>query len=62
MFAARLRDHPNVVYDTSTFSVFDQLELFARVPAERIVFASDVPYGRPVGALYTALRSAPGPG
>jgi hypothetical protein len=56
MFASTLRDHPNVVYDTSTFSVFDQLDLFARVPAERIVFASDVPYGRPVGALYTALR------
>lgn len=58
MFASRLRHHPNVVYDTSTFSVFDQLELFARVPAERIVFASDVPYGRPVGALHTALRMA----
>jgi uncharacterized protein len=56
MFASRLRDHPNIVYDTSTFSVFDQLELFARVPAERIVFASDVPYGRPIGALFTALR------
>lgn len=56
MFAAKLRDHPNIVYDTSTFSVFDQLELFARVPAERIVFASDVPYGRPLGALHTALR------
>jgi uncharacterized protein len=56
MFASRLRDHPNVVFDTSTFSVFDQLELFARVPAERIVFASDVPYGRPLGALHTALR------
>jgi hypothetical protein len=56
MFASRLGDHPNVVYDTSTFSVFDQLELFARVPAERIVFASDVPYGRPLGALYAALR------
>ena len=56
MFASRLGEHPNVVYDTSTFSVFDQLELFARVPAERIVFASDVPYGRPLGALYTALR------
>ncbi|MFZ0091669.1 MAG: amidohydrolase family protein [Solirubrobacteraceae bacterium] len=56
MFASRLHEHPNVVYDTSTFSVFDQLELFARVPAERIVFASDVPYGRPLGALYTALR------
>ncbi len=58
MFAARLAHHPNVVYDTSTFSVFDQLELFARVPAERIVFASDVPYGRPLGALHTVLRIA----
>jgi hypothetical protein len=56
MFASRLRDHPGIVYDTSTFSVFDQLELFARVPVERIVLASDVPYGRPFGALYTALR------
>ena len=58
MFASRLADHPNVVYDTSTFSVFDQIELFARVPAERIVFASDVPYGRPIGALHSALRIA----
>jgi predicted TIM-barrel fold metal-dependent hydrolase len=58
MFASRLADHPNVVYDTSTFSVFDQIELFARVPAERIVFASDVPYGRPVGALHSVLRIA----
>ncbi len=58
MFVSRLADHPSVLYDTSTFSVFDQLELFARVPAERIVFASDVPYGRPLGALHTALRLA----
>ncbi len=58
MFASKLADHPNIVYDTSTFSVFDQLELFARVPVERIVFASDVPYGRPLGALHTALRVA----
>jgi predicted TIM-barrel fold metal-dependent hydrolase len=58
LFASRLADHPNVLYDTATFSVFDQLELFARVPVERIVFASDVPYGRPVGALYAALRIA----
>ena len=58
MFASRLADHPNVVYDTSTFSVFDQLELFARVPVERIVYASDAPYGRPLGGLYAALRLA----
>jgi uncharacterized protein len=58
MFVARLADHPSVFYDTSTFSVFDQLELFARVPVERIVFASDVPYGRPLGGLHTVLRIA----
>jgi hypothetical protein len=58
IFASRLAGHPKTFYDTSTFSVFDQLELFARVPVERIVFASDVPYGRPVGALYAALRIA----
>jgi hypothetical protein len=38
--------------------VFDQIELFARVPVERVVFASDVPYGRPIGALHAALRIA----
>jgi uncharacterized protein len=58
MFASRLADHPNILYDTSTFSVFDLIELFARVPAERIVFASDVPYGRPLGAVHTVLRIA----
>jgi uncharacterized protein len=58
MFASRLRDHPGILYDTSTFSVFDQLELFARIPAERIVFASDVPYGRPISALHIILRMA----
>jgi uncharacterized protein len=58
MFASRLADHPRIFYDTSTFSVFDQLELFARVPLERIVYASDVPYGRPAGAMFTALRLA----
>ena len=58
MFAHRLADHPNVLYDTSCFSPLDLVELFARVPAERIVFAFDVPYGRPVGGLYAAMRVA----
>jgi hypothetical protein len=56
MFATRLADHPAALYDTSCLSPFDVIELFARVPAERIVFASDVPYGRPALALYMALR------
>ena len=34
------------------------IELFARVPAERIVFASDPPYGMPATTLYMALRVA----
>jgi hypothetical protein len=34
------------------------IELFARVPAERIVFASDVPYGRPIGGLFQTMRVA----
>ena len=58
MFAARLAGHPRVVYDTSCFSAIDLIELFARVPAERIVFASDVPYGRPLGGLFQTMRVA----
>jgi hypothetical protein len=57
MFAEKLAEHPAVLYDTSCFSCFDVVELFARVPAERIVFASDVPYGRPVSGLFQALRA-----
>ena len=58
MFASRLTDHPAVLYDTSAFSALDVLELFARVPAERIVFASDSPYGHPMPSLYVAMRAA----
>ena len=51
------RDSPTIppcVYDTACFSAVDLVELFARVPAERIVFASDMPYGRPVVGLFHA--------
>lgn len=58
MFAETLAEHPAVLYDTSCLSTFDVVELFARVPAERIVFASDVPYGRPISGLFQALRVA----
>jgi hypothetical protein len=58
MFAVRLADHPAALYDTSCWSALDLIELFARVPAERIVFGSDMPYGRPVGGLFQTLRVA----
>jgi hypothetical protein len=47
-----------VLYDISCFFPLDVIELFARVPAERIVFASDPPYGLPATTLYMALRVA----
>lgn len=55
---SRLADHPGVLYDISCFFPLDVIELFARVPAERIVFASDPPYGLPATTLYLALRVA----
>lgn len=53
-----LADHPRVLYDTSCFHPLDVLTLLARVPAERVVFGSDPPYGDPAGGLFLAIRSA----
>ncbi|MEA2152188.1 MAG: uncharacterized protein QOI18_421 [Solirubrobacteraceae bacterium] len=58
ILTTRLADHPGVLYDMSCFFPLDVMELFARVPAERIVFGSDPPYGRPATTLYLALRLA----
>jgi uncharacterized protein len=58
ILTSRLADHPGVLYDTSCFFPIDVVELFARVPAERIVFASDPPYGLSASGLYLALRVA----
>jgi predicted TIM-barrel fold metal-dependent hydrolase len=58
ILTTRLADHPSILYDISCFFPLDVIELFARVPAERIVFASDPPYGMPATTLYLALRVA----
>lgn len=58
ILTSRLAEHPGVLYDISCFFVLDVVELLARVPPERIVFASDPPYGRPATTLYMALRVA----
>lgn len=58
ILTSRLADHPGVLYDVSCFFPLDVIELFARAPAERIVFASDPPYGLPATTLYLALRVA----
>ncbi|MFZ2051050.1 MAG: amidohydrolase family protein [Solirubrobacteraceae bacterium] len=58
IITARLADHPAALYDTSCFFPIDVIELLARVPAERVVFASDPPYGATAPGLYLALRVA----
>jgi Amidohydrolase len=58
ILTTRLADHPGVLYDISCFFPLDVIELLARAPAERIVFASDPPYGQPATTLYMALRVA----
>lgn len=47
-----------VLFDTSTWSAVDLLDLLGRVPAEQIVYASDFPYGMQPDALTLVVRSA----
>jgi len=58
ILTSSLAEHPGVLYDISCFFPLDVIELFARAPVERIVFASDPPYGLPATTLYMALRVA----
>jgi hypothetical protein len=58
LLVSRLADHPGVLYDSSCFFPLDVIALLARVPAERVVFASDPPYGLPAAGLYFTLRLA----
>src|SRR5438067_11810927 len=47
-----------VLFDTSTWSPVDLLDLFHRVPPEQIVYASDYPYGQQPGSLLIAIKTA----
>jgi len=58
VFASRLADHPAAFFDTSVFGPLDLLELYSRVPPERIIFGSDPPYGKPLLGLYVTVRAA----
>jgi len=58
ILTTRLAEHPAILYDMSCFFPLDVVELLSRAPAERIVFASDPPYGMPATTLYMALRVA----
>jgi uncharacterized protein len=51
-------ERPNLLYDTSWWTVADFLALFCLVPPGRILIASDAPYGSPAGGFLYAMRCA----
>jgi predicted TIM-barrel fold metal-dependent hydrolase len=51
-------ERPNLLYDTSWWTVADFLTLFSLVPPGRILIASDAPYGSPAVGLMMATRCA----
>jgi len=51
-------ERPNLLYDTSWWTVSDFFALFSLVPPGRILMASDAPYGTPVTGVLYATRCA----
>jgi predicted TIM-barrel fold metal-dependent hydrolase len=47
-----------VLFDTSTWSPIDLLDVYRQVPPEQIVYASDYPYGQQPGSLLIAIKTA----
>jgi hypothetical protein len=48
----------NIYFDTSWWQVWDLLDLFARIPPARILYASDMPYGAGILSGAVFLRCA----
>ncbi|HVF77661.1 MAG TPA: amidohydrolase family protein [Solirubrobacteraceae bacterium] len=53
-----LEEHPNVLFDTAWWNPADLLALFTLVPAGRILFGSDAPFGHPALNALITLRCA----
>ncbi|MBT8218104.1 MAG: amidohydrolase family protein [Acidimicrobiia bacterium] len=51
-------DHPGIFFDTSWWNVTDIIALMSWVPPERIVYASDTPYGDPLMSFIITMRPA----
>ena len=50
--------HPNLLIDTSWWNPADLIALFSLVPPAQIVWASDSPYGHPIGSAALHMRYA----
>jgi uncharacterized protein len=49
--------HPNIFFDTSTWTPLDLLALFSLVGPEQVLYASDAPYGSSLAAQLLTLRT-----
>jgi predicted TIM-barrel fold metal-dependent hydrolase len=56
--ATAMAGRKRVFFDTSAWSAIDLLELYRRVPAEQILYASDYPYGQQPSSLLLAILTA----
>jgi hypothetical protein len=51
-------EHPGIFFDTSWWNITDIIALMSWVPPQRIVYASDTPYGHPMMSFTITLRPA----
>lgn len=51
-------EHPGIFFDTSWWNVTDIIALMSWVPPQRIVYASDTPYGHPMMSFIITMRPA----
>ncbi|NNL13695.1 MAG: amidohydrolase family protein [Acidimicrobiia bacterium] len=51
-------EHPGIFFDTSWWNVTDIVALMSWVPPQRIVYASDTPYGHPMMSFTITMRPA----
>jgi hypothetical protein len=52
-----LSGYPSITYDLSWMNPYEIMSLLSRIPAERLVFGTDPPYGRTFNGLYLLLRT-----
>src|SRR5205823_2645686 len=56
--ARAMAGRKGVLFDTSTWSPVDLLDVYRQLPPEQIVYASDYPYGQQPGSQLIALKTA----
>jgi predicted TIM-barrel fold metal-dependent hydrolase len=56
--ARAMAGRKGVLFDTSTWSPIDLLDVYRQLPPEQIVYASDYPYGQQPGSLLIAIKTA----